>query len=197
MRGTVLATARLALEVRAELGLNAYARLDPRGLAELYGVPVYPLEELPGWGCRLEAARHFADHRRPSFSAALVPVGDGMVIVENSTHSETRRRANICHEMAHVLLEHPFTRRTDSPAGWARDPGLEREADRLGGELLVPTQAALTAARDGASDEQVARRYRVSVSFARMRMNASGARIRAARERASRQRRHREAGTSR
>jgi IrrE N-terminal-like domain len=183
-RGFTSQARRLAVEIRAEVGLSPYVPLDPRALAEFYGVPVYPLDEMPAWGCSTEAAAHFAESRPTAFSAALVPVGSGRVIVENSAQAQTRRRASISHELAHLILEHPFP---DGPltlaSGPAWDRDAEAEADCLGGELLIPAPAALAAARDGASDERVARRYRVSVAFARMRMNRSGARKRAAHER--------------
>jgi IrrE N-terminal-like domain len=187
-RGFATEARRLALEVRAELGLSPYVPLDPGALAELYGIPVYPLEELAGWGCHDGTAAHFTVHRPDAFSAALVPVDAGLVIVENSAQSGSRRRASISHEMAHVLLEHPFRDRLLPPAGCPAGREAEEEADRLAGELLIPATAALAAARDGASDTQVARRYRVSLAFARMRMNRSGARKRAAYERAKRSR---------
>ncbi len=182
-RGFATEARNLALEVRGEMGLTPYMTLDPWALAQLYGIPVYPLDEMVAWGCRTVTADYFTQ-ARPAFSAALVPVGSGRVIVENSAQTQTRRRASISHEMAHVLLEHPFLSgfaSLDSCQAAVRE--VEQEADCLGGELLIPSRAALAAARDGATDEQVARRYRVSVQFARMRMNRSGARKRAANER--------------
>jgi Zn-dependent peptidase ImmA (M78 family) len=188
-RGFATEARTLALEVRGELGLTPYTSLDPWALAQLYGIPVYPLDEMAAWGSREVTADYFT-RERPAFSAALVPVGSARVIVENSTQARTRRRASISHEMAHVLLEHPFLAGLQSLAGCrATDREVEQEADCLGGELLIPSQAALAAARDGATDEQVARRYRVSIQFARMRMNRSGARKRAAYERDRRLRR--------
>src|SRR5215213_9957467 len=67
------------------------------------------------------------------FSAALVRCGTGMFIVEND---------------AHALWEHEFTTvlvNGDGCRGVA--PAVEAEADRLGGELLIPFKAALAAAR--------------------------------------------------
>jgi hypothetical protein len=188
-RGFATMARNLAVEVRAELGLTPYRALDPRALADMYGIPVYAMDELARWGCPPETAQHFTGQRPDVFSAALVPVGSGQVIIENSAQSENRRRASISHEMAHVLLEHPFPD-TLEPGASCRSSTreAEEEADCLAGELLIPAGAALAAARDGATDEQVARRYRVSVPYARMRMNRSGARKRAAYERRARER---------
>jgi hypothetical protein len=71
----------------------------------------------------------------------------------------------------------------------AADPSVEQEADRLGGELLIPFDAALAAARKRWSDEDVADAFEVSLPYARMRMNLSGARKIVSRQRASRRRR--------
>jgi hypothetical protein len=193
-RGATTRARRLAAEVRAELGLSPYARLDPRAVAELYGIPVYPLDELTAWGLPPAALAHLGGHPRTVFSAALVPVGSGRLIVENSAHAETRRRASISHELAHVLLEHPFGPALLGPEGCRLvDRGLEAEADCLGGELLIPYPAAIAAARAELTDRQVAVRYRVSTAYARMRMNRTGARARAAGEKATRTLRRRTA----
>lgn len=175
---------RLALEVRAEVGVDRGERLNPRALANLYGIPIYRLDQLSEYGCSLEAMRHFAGPRRATFSAALVPIGTGRLIIENGVHAETRRVASIAHEMGHVLLEHEFTETIltlDHCRSVPKD--IEAEADRLGGELLIPFLDALKAARAEWTDEEVADFYGVSPVFAAMRMNASGARKIAARQR--------------
>ena len=42
-RGFKTEAKKLALEIRAELGLEASARFDPYALALEYGIPVYPV----------------------------------------------------------------------------------------------------------------------------------------------------------
>lgn len=175
---------RLALEVRAEIGLDGFAPLDPRLVAEAYGIPIYPLDELEAHGCPPDAIVHFVGERRATFSAALVPVGSARFMIENSIHSLTRRTASIAHELAHLLLEHEFQGVILTVDGCRSvDKEIEAEADCLGGELLITYRAALRAARTGMSDEAVAYRYGVSPAFAAMRMNASGARLVASRQR--------------
>jgi Zn-dependent peptidase ImmA (M78 family) len=168
---------RLALEIRQELGLDPFARLDPHLLAELYGIPIYPLTEMDRWGCSAETLAHYADDETGSFSAALIPCGTGRMIIDNDCHASTRRRASVAHEMAHILLEHPFGAAILTPAGCrAVAPEIEAEATWLGGELLIPFRATLMWARRGASDNEVAQHHGVSLRYAGMRMNASGAR---------------------
>jgi hypothetical protein len=175
---------RLALEVRSELGLGIRDPLDSYILADLYGIPIFPLHELTGHGCSPDAVAHFSGVREATFSAALIPLGSSQIIIENAVHADTRRRVSIAHEMAHVLLEHQFSETILTLDGCRSVPKeIEAEADRLGSELVIHYQAALAAARAGWSDEQVAFSYGVSPQFAAMRMNASGARTVVARQR--------------
>lgn len=182
-RGAVAESQRLALEIRAEVDLGPLDALDPRLLAAEYGIPVIPLSGITK--CPPEALAHLTGAGAASFSAALVRCGTSRFIVENDAHATTRRRASLAHEMAHVFWEHKFTTVLINAEGCrAADPNAEQEADRLGGELLIPLPAALAAARRGLSDEEVADAYGVSVAYARMRMNLSGARKIVQRQRA-------------
>ena len=161
----------LALEVRAEFGLGLNERLDPYQLAEEYGISVYAIDTLPEVGCSEQAIQHFLENRPAVWSAALVAVGTGRLILENPAHALVRRRSNTTHEMSHVLLEHPFDDLLLTDEGCrCHDPRKEREALDLAGELLVPTKAAINAAFAGKTNQQVAIRFDVSVQFAQMRM---------------------------
>lgn len=180
---------RLAIEVRAEIGLSPLDPLDPLDLAGEYGIPVYALSGLPsaadpGTAAWLDGPGHGV------FSAALLPCGTGMFILDNDLHAQTRRNSSLAHEMAHVLCEHQFTEALITADGCrAADRNDEEEADWLGGELLITYTAALDAARRGLDDQTVAERYGVSPARAAMRMNASGARTVARRQAQARARR--------
>lgn len=179
---------RLALEVRAEIGLGPLDRVDPRDLADEYGIPVYTVTALSS-AVAPPAGAWIAGVGRSVFSAALVPCGTGMLIVDNDLHSPARRVSSIAHEMAHVLCEHQFTEALITADGCrAASREDEAQADWLGGELLITYTAAVAAARAGWDDEQVADAYGVSAPRAAMRMNASGARLLVRRQRAARDR---------
>jgi hypothetical protein len=185
---TKAAAGRLALEVRAEIGLKGHEQLDPVLLAVEYGVPIYPITELGDTKLCAAAISHFGGIGMAQFSAALLPMYPGCCIIENDFHAETRRRASLAHEMAHVLREHQFSAGALlGPDGCRNvDKGVEDQADWLAGELLIPSEAAARLAVRGATNEQVADIYGVSVSYARMRMNLSGAHVRAKRAQARR-----------
>ena len=183
-RGFKTQAKSLALEVREELGLAVDAALDTWELAATWGIRVYAVTDLADWGCAAETIAHYAGDGSGRISAALVPLGSVRVILENDTHSDERRRSNLAHEMAHVILEHDFGPQILTEDGCrAGDPTAEEEAAWFGSELLIPTDAAIRAALYGHTDQQVARRFLVSEPMARMRMNASGARRIAARTR--------------
>jgi Zn-dependent peptidase ImmA (M78 family) len=176
-RGFKTRAKQLALEVREELGLDAYERFDPYALAEEYGIPIYSLRDLGRDKEAREAATHYMGGRTITFSAALVPLGHKRLILDNDTHLYVRRRNSISHEMSHVLLEHSFGKvllNTDGCRAFDKDK--EKEADWLGGELLIPYVAAERAARRNLTDLEVAELFDVSEQLARMRMNSSGAR---------------------
>jgi len=170
----------LAQEVRrSELALTDSDPLDPYVLAELYGIRIIPLTTVVGLPAA--TAGHFSSPVRANWSAALVPVGTARFILDNDHHPVRRRRASIAHEMSHLLWEHEFSEVLLTADGCrAADPGLEEEADRLAHELMVPSPAAHDLAKRGWPDTRVAELYQVSVDYARMRMDRSGARRHAA-----------------
>ncbi|GLW70194.1 hypothetical protein Kpho02_24930 [Kitasatospora phosalacinea] len=108
-RWTKKALEDLALEERARIQVGLHQSIDLARLADEYGIPVYPLSELGDSGCPAETLEYFASERAGTWSAALVPVGTARFIVENSSHNPQRRRSNVAHEMAHLLLEHEFS----------------------------------------------------------------------------------------
>jgi len=171
-RGFKTEAKRLALELRTELGADAHVPFDPYAFAHEYGIEVIQLSSLEG------AARdHFLKPDGSPFSGALIPVGTGVVILENDAQLEVRRRTTMCHELAHVVLEHAFgvsLSFDERKCGLGGDQ--EDEADWLSGEMLLPYDAAFRLARASASDERAAQAFQVSLAVARWRMNHSGAR---------------------
>jgi Zn-dependent peptidase ImmA (M78 family) len=166
---------RLAGEVRAELGLGPMEALDPWNLAEMYGVPVVALGDLP---LDHEIREYFHSIRPHVFSGALLPHRTGALIIENDAHPLARRRSTMGHEMAHVIGEHTFGTSLVNERGCrTADKLQEDEAAEISGELLIPSDAARRLARQKATDDEVALRFGVSLELARWRMNATGARI--------------------
>src|SRR5215469_2665868 len=108
-RGFKTEARKLALELRAELGLDAYGQFDPYALAREYGIPVFRLSDLGQDRAARDAAAHYAQDCSATFSAALVPAGSTRLILDNDAHDPRRRRNSVSHEMSHLVLEHEFS----------------------------------------------------------------------------------------
>ncbi|WP_410580165.1 ImmA/IrrE family metallo-endopeptidase [Amycolatopsis sp. lyj-108] len=168
----------VAEEERAELRLKWFQPLDPYALATSHGIPVYPIAELADEDRSSEAVRHFTEVRQNAWSAALIPLGRRRIMIENTAHSAERRRSNIAHELGHHLLEHSFDSILLTDDGCRRfDKEKEKQAKFMSAELLLPWKAAMRAAFDEKTNEQIASAFGVSTQFVQMRM--SGARVRA------------------
>jgi Zn-dependent peptidase ImmA (M78 family) len=171
----------IALELRDELGLNLHQRLDPYALAAHLSIDILTVSDL------VDAARGDRDHLvagkgRGIFSAATIFIDKyKRGIILNPGHAETRKGNSICHEIGHVVLEHPPTPLPSPGAPRSWDPEQENQADYVAGALLIPRDAAHEAGKQGKTDEEVANQFGVSLALARMRMNKTGARLRAKR----------------
>src|SRR5690348_7985121 len=127
---------QVAAEERAGLGLELMDPLDPYALAGEHGIDVYPIDELPDERCSQEAVTHFTVNRPKVWSAALVPIGTGRIILENTGHAPVRRRSSLAHELSHHFLEHEFDAVLLTDDGCRRfDKQKEKEATFLSGEL--------------------------------------------------------------
>ncbi|WP_063054739.1 ImmA/IrrE family metallo-endopeptidase [Nocardia salmonicida] len=180
------ALARLAAEVRLELGLRGHQPFDPFAWAEAYGVPFVSLDAV----AMSEAARQrFTADTPDIWSAALLRDGTGHVVIYNSAHNAERVRSNLAHEVAHLVAEHTIS------AAWITEPNAcggtgreqEIEAAELAGALLIPVEQARRSAMYGHDPAAVAARFKVSVEMATWRMRMSGGERIAARSRAKRQ----------
>ena len=184
-RGFKAEAERIALELRSELEVGPYDKLDPNALAEYLCVPILTLHDLQH--AVPDDVHHLLGRGRSAFSAATIYVSRfKRLIITNPAHATTRQMNSLCHELSHILLDHE----TETPllTGGQREWNRvqESEADWLAGCLLIPNDAAHAAARDGRTDEEVAAVYGVSVVLATWRMRMTGARIRRERRLASR-----------
>ncbi|MGW4589767.1 ImmA/IrrE family metallo-endopeptidase [Amycolatopsis thermoflava] len=72
------------------------------------------------------------------------------VVIENTAHPVTRRRASLAHELSHHLLEHEFAEMLLTEDGCRRfDKAMEKQATFLARQLLLPDAAARRAAFGG------------------------------------------------
>ncbi len=164
---------RIALSVRSELGLTPSDRLDSFALADHLGIPVVSLKELLLDGAeRRSIARLLAGDAR--FSAATVCAGTRRLIIYNPAHPPGRQANSLCHELSHVVLEHPPSPALGVGGCRAWDGRLEAEADWLAAVLLVPRDGAFAWVRRGGDETSGAPHFGVSQTLFRWRVNQTG-----------------------
>jgi len=176
-RGFKASANRLSVRLRRGQGLPAHAPIDLAIVAARLQIDIVPLSsfaaEFP------KAVRQLAHIDTGAFSAATVPIDvSKRIIVHNDTHDCRRQRNNISHEIAHVLLGHPFTLPIDASGCRNIDRDIEDEASWLGACILISDEAAMHIVRSAFNDERACAMYDVSLPLLRMRINASGAMIR-------------------
>ena len=180
-RGFKREAAELADEVRGELGLATFDRLDPKQLAQHLEIPILPLTE---FAVTRRDAHYFLSVEPRAFSAVTVFDGHRRIIVHNDVHSEQRQNSDLAHELSHGLLLHEPRAALDGITGcriW--NPTIEKEADWLAGELLVTGEMALAVARGRITRQEAMERLRVSPQMLTWRLNMTGAIKRAGFER--------------
>jgi Zn-dependent peptidase ImmA (M78 family) len=126
----------IALEARAELGLDSQARLDPRRLAKHLGIEVVSIKRYRHV-CPA-AVKQLTERDKMAFSAGTVFRKTRCMILVNPVHSPKRESNSIAHELAHLMLEHEPMSLLDGAGrrNWREED--EGEAHYLAGALLVP-----------------------------------------------------------
>lgn len=172
-----------AIEVRAislkqNAGLPWYEPVDP--LAMLALVPArLVLEADLRLLSPLVAEALFGDGVDEWSALAIDGPDSGKLVVLNSRHSETRRRASLMEEIAHLLLGHPPSKLLVSPDGSAvirsYDKAVETEAYDVGAACLVPYLPLFQRIRYGAVPAlELAHHFGVSEALVQYRIRRSG-----------------------
>jgi Zn-dependent peptidase ImmA (M78 family) len=170
----------LARNVRDDLGIAAHLPICPWRLAELLGFPVIALSEFAE--SEPDAVLYLRSQQgQRDFSAITLFKGTSRLIIHNDGHRLTRQTANIAHELAHGLLLHPPKPPFDEHGSRHYDPVIEEEANWLGPALLVSEEAANHVVRMSLPLSKASDVYGVSQDLMRMRLNVTGALIRASR----------------
>jgi hypothetical protein len=171
---------RLSLRLRRSLGLTPESPIDLNLIARRLDLVIAPLSSFAD--VHPDLVHHLMRIDPGSFSAATLPCGQNRrVLVHNDHHSRERQRSDIAHEIAHLLLGHPFTLPIDTSGCRNIDRDIEDEAAWLGAVILISDPAAIHIVRNAMDTETACRVYGVSAPLLQMRINASGARIRVAR----------------
>lgn len=180
-RGFKKEVSELVAEIRSDFGIRPLDPIEPAALAGWLGIPVLGIStagpEITG------SFRSSTAWNR--FHAATLPYRGGHLIVHNDLSPPMRQKSDLAHELGHIFLEHDFMPLQGSLEH--RRSATENEADWFGFSLLITDEAALSLARANLTDDECARIMQVSEAAVTFRLNASGARTRAHRERNRRQ----------
>ena len=171
-RGFKAEAERTAQKLRAAAGLAPSTPLDLPSLSESLEVRVVSATEL----VPIESLQEIERIQAYAFSACTFEINERHVIVYNPIRTRPRRRSDIAHELAHIILKHDLTEiqyLNEVPFRTCR-PDQEQEATTLGGTLLLPRTALLGEARSGAALDQIAKKYEVTKQMAQFRWNTSG-----------------------
>ena len=176
---------KTAERYRTALGLKPEDPLDPKHLSAHLDVIVWRPEEVPGLD--ESSLQQLISHDSDSWSAVTVRVGNVSLVIVNSAHAPTRKRSSLCHELAHLILDHEPGRIDLSPAGHLLLSSFERdqeeEANWLSGTLLVPRAGLTTAFRSTQDSRILANRFGVSVDMLNWRLRMTGVATQARRAR--------------
>ncbi|MBN9316579.1 MAG: ImmA/IrrE family metallo-endopeptidase [Devosia sp.] len=165
--------------LRAELGLGPASPMCPRKLAAHLSLPLLTLTEFTD--IAPQAVQYLSSQKgQRDFSGVTITYAGERWIIHNDANDPGRQAADIAHEIAHALLQHPVTAMFQSDGSRSHNKEHEEEANWLGPTLLVSDEAALFAAYNRLSVGDAAELYGVSRDLMQMRLNVSGARKRVA-----------------
>ena len=171
-RGFKARAEEIARDIRAAAGVGPCAPLDLENVAASRDVRIVSAGDL----VPIESLQEIESIQAFSFSACTFEINGGHVVVYNPIRKRPRRRSDIAHELAHIILQHDLTEiqyLNDVPFRTCR-PDQEQEATALGGTLLLPRAALLEEARSGATVDQIATEFEVTKQMAQFRWNSTG-----------------------
>lgn len=108
-----------------------------------------------------------------NWSAMLFGANPPM-IVYRPDHSSARRESDLMHELAHLLLKHPYGRYDPVTNEISKNSQHEREADYLGSCLQIPRRGLQWAAQAGLTLEQTAIHFGASIQMVEWRSRMTG-----------------------
>jgi hypothetical protein len=169
---------RISVRLRRGQGARPEAPIDLNVLVTKLSIGVIPLSEFKAQFP--QAVQQLTMRDSGAFSAATLPPNENgkRILVLNDSHDLRRQNSNIAHEIAHILLGHPFTFPIDGSGSRNIDRELEEEANWLGPTILVSDEAALHIVQSELPTDTACMHYKVTEPVLRMRINASGAMIR-------------------
>lgn len=168
---------RTAGNIRRELGLSQFERLDPFALATLLDIAICTPHDIQGIPNDVLDQLIVRDPWGWSAVSFMQPEGK-TIIIYNPRKSAGRQSSDIGHEVAHIIQEHKPGMIMLSHDGMMAmrtfNQKQEDEANWLAWSLLLPREALVKAMREGLTKEQIAERYGVTDRLVTFRMGVTG-----------------------
>lgn len=158
--------------LRAQAGVSALARMEPRSLTRQLGIVLASLDEIEGLSQPDRCLLGSVDPK--TWSGVGLPLPDGStLVILHPGQTEARATATIMEEVAHAHYGH-------SPSGFKALPGgmlvreyrpdVEKEAYWTAAAALLPSEAVARAVWWGSASETLAQDYGVSLELAEFRI---------------------------
>lgn len=161
----------IATDQRYLLKKLAFEPLPATDLAATLGARVLSPEQMG-----VDATILIALMEAQNWSAMLFGVNPP-IIVCRPDHSPARIESDLMHELAHLLLKHPYGRYDPVSGEISKDSQHEREADYLGSCLQIPRRGLQWAAQIRLTLEQTAIHFGASVQMVEWRSRMTGVTI--------------------
>ncbi|MGA2505974.1 MAG: ImmA/IrrE family metallo-endopeptidase [Chitinispirillaceae bacterium] len=166
----------IAIRYREELDLQKLDPLDAMVLAAHLQIPLITPDAIDNLS---SSAKNILLHEDPdSWSAVTLHKNGKHFIIYNSSNAPSRRSNDIMHELSHIIIGHKPQKDFHSPElnVIIRDYNSEQEdeANCLASTLLLPKDALLNIKFKHISDDVAAKKYCVSKTLLKMRLNLSG-----------------------
>lgn len=175
-RGFKARCENMSLQVRKELGLQSNDPLAAPILAKHLGVQLFNPTEIKGLLPQNLAL--LLGKEKESWSAVTISFDEIDVIIHNSSHSKARQASNIMHELSHIMINHEPSTIFLSQNGQIilrnYNQDQEDEAAWLAGCLLLPRESLVYIRRKRISDFEACKKYGVSRTLLKYRMNVTG-----------------------
>jgi Zn-dependent peptidase ImmA (M78 family) len=168
---------RTASNIRHEMGLSQFDRLDPFQLASLLEITVCTPRDIPGLPADVLDQLLAKDPWGWSAVSFVQPDGNTIVIY-NSRKSAGRKSSDIGHELSHVIQQHKpgmiMLSHDGSLAMRTYNQKQEDEANWLAWCMLLPREALVKATREGLTTKEIAELYGVTERLVTFRMSVTG-----------------------
>lgn len=148
--------------------------LDPRKLANHLGIKLFSPYDIPG--LTYNVINQLLVHDTESWSAGCIMLPNmQFAIIYNPIHADTRIRASLMEELAHIYLKHEATSLiTFGDSISLRSTYHKKQEDEaywVGAAALLPLSVLKYAHHDNISRNDLAVTYSVSISLVRFREN--------------------------